>query len=132
MRYWHLDVPADVSLGCNADRAHRGGTTGSGVTVAMVDTGWQSHPWFVERGYRVDPTLLGPGTADAGVDENGHGTGESANIFATAPDVLLKPVKAALASRRAREHDGRLQRRRRTRTPTSSPTAGRRASSSAR
>jgi subtilisin family serine protease len=64
----------------------------------MVDTGWQTHPFFTSRGYRVDPTLLGPGTADAGVDENGHGTGESANIFATAPDVTLKPVKAATAS----------------------------------
>jgi hypothetical protein len=96
--YWHLDVPADVSLGCSADKAHRGGTTGSGVTVAMVDTGWQSHPFFTDRGYRVDPTVLGPGTADPTIDENGHGTGESANIFATAPDVLLKPVKTATAS----------------------------------
>ena len=34
--YWHLDVPADVSLGCNADQAHRGGITGAGVKVAMV------------------------------------------------------------------------------------------------
>jgi hypothetical protein len=42
--YFHLDVPADVALGCNADLAHRGGTTGAGVTVAMVDTGWQAHP----------------------------------------------------------------------------------------
>jgi subtilisin family serine protease len=96
--YFKLDVPADVSLGCNADKAHRAGITGKGVTVAMVDTGWQTHPWFTSRGYRVDPTLLGPGTADAGVDESGHGTGESANIFSTAPDVTLKPVKAATAA----------------------------------
>jgi Subtilase family len=96
--YWHLDVPADVSLGCNADRAHRTGITGLNVTVAMVDTGWQSHPFFVDRGYRVAATLLGPGTANPTVDENGHGTGESANIFATAPDVLLRPVKTAAAS----------------------------------
>lgn len=96
--YFKLDVPADVSLACNADKAHRAGVTGRGVVVAMVDTGWQTHPFFTERGYRVDPTLLGPGTSNAGVDENGHGTGESANIFATAPDVTLKPVKAATAS----------------------------------
>ena len=38
--YWHLDVPAGVSLGCNADRAHRGGITGKGIKVAMVDSGW--------------------------------------------------------------------------------------------
>jgi subtilisin family serine protease len=96
--YFHLDVPADVSIGCNADRAHRGGTTGMGVNVAMVDTGWQTHPWFTERGYRVNAVVLGPGTADAGVDENGHGTGESANIFCTAPDCTLTPIKAATAA----------------------------------
>jgi subtilisin family serine protease len=95
--YFHLDVPADVSLGCNADRAHRSGITGDGITVAMVDTGWASHPWFVDRGYRVDPVVLGPGTADATVDDSGHGTGESANVFSTAPDCRLQPVKAAAA-----------------------------------
>jgi subtilase family serine protease len=96
--YFHLDVPADVALGCNADKAHRGGTTGAGVRVAMVDTGWQAHPWFADRGYRVDPVVLGPGTVDAGVDENGHGTGESANVFSTSPDCTLAPVKAATSS----------------------------------
>ena len=96
--YFKLDVPADISLATNADKAHRAGVTGRGVVVAMVDTGWQTHPFFTDRGYRVDPTVLGPGTANAGVDENGHGTGESANIFATAPDVTLKPVKAATAA----------------------------------
>jgi subtilisin family serine protease len=96
--YFRLDVPADISLACNADKAHRAGITGRNVVVAMVDTGWQTHPFFTERGYRVDPTVLGPGTINAGVDENGHGTGESANIFATAPEVTLKPVKAATAS----------------------------------
>ena len=29
--YWHLRVPGDVSLGLNADRAHRGAITGRGV-----------------------------------------------------------------------------------------------------
>lgn len=98
VRYWHLDVPADVSLGCNADRAHRTGVTGTGIRVAMVDTGHSGHPFFTERGYRVDPTVLGPGTADATLDGVGHGTGESANVFATAPDVTLLPVKTANAS----------------------------------
>lgn len=56
--YWHLSVPADVSLGCNADRAHRGGTTGKGVTVAMVDSGHYKHPFFTNRGYRVSPVVL--------------------------------------------------------------------------
>jgi subtilisin family serine protease len=96
--YFRLDVPADVSLGCNADRAHRAGITGRGINVAMVDTGWQEHPFFTQRGYRADPVVLGPGAADPAIDPNGHGTGESANVFATAPDARLQPVKVALSA----------------------------------
>ena len=91
--YWHLDVPADVSVGLNADRAHRANFTGRGIKVVMVDSGWYRHPFFVNRGYRVNPTVLGPGTSDPDRDEIGHGTGESANIFAVAPDVTLTMVK---------------------------------------
>ena len=96
-RYWHLDVPADVSLGCNADIAHRDGITGRGIRVAMVDTGWFRHPFFVQRGYRAAAVVLGPGTANPANDEVGHGTGESANIFSVAPDAELLPVKALLS-----------------------------------
>src|SRR5919201_4179826 len=46
--YWHLTVPGDVSLGTNADRAHRAGLTGAGVKVVMCDTGWFRHPYFVQ------------------------------------------------------------------------------------
>src|SRR5215213_7518737 len=49
--YWHLDVPGDVSVGCNADKAHRGLTTGSGIKVVMVDSGHFTHPFFAARGY---------------------------------------------------------------------------------
>jgi len=91
--YWHLDVPAGVSLGCNADKAHRSGITGKGVRVAMVDSGWFKHPFFINRGYRAAPVVLGPGAVNPLKDESGHGTGESANIFACAPDIELLPVK---------------------------------------
>lgn len=91
--YWHLRVPGDVSLGTNADRAHRVGLTGRGVRIAMVDSGWYKHPYFVNRGYRVAPVVLGPAAANPLADESGHGTGESANIFAVAPDTELLPVK---------------------------------------
>jgi hypothetical protein len=91
--YWHLDVPAGVSLGCNADRAHRSGITGKDIKVAMVDSGWFKHPFFVNRGYRAAPVVLGPATANPLADESGHGTGESSNIFSVAPDVELLPVK---------------------------------------
>lgn len=91
--YWYLDVPGDVSLGTNADKAHRSGITGKGVKVAMVDSGHYKHPFFAKRGYRVAPVVLGPAAANPTRDESGHGTGESANIFSVAPDVQLLPVK---------------------------------------
>ena len=96
--YWHLDVPAGVSLGCNADRAHRSGITGAGIKVAMVDSGHFAHPYFAARGYRVRAVTLGPATIDPTLDANGHGTAESANIFAVAPDVELFPVKINFAN----------------------------------
>jgi Subtilase family len=91
--YWHLRVPGDVSLACNADKAHRTAITGRGIKVAMVDSGWFKHPYFVGRGYRASPVVLGPAAANPLADESGHGTGESANIFATAPDIDFLPVK---------------------------------------
>ncbi len=74
--YWHLEVPHDVSLGCNADKAHRGGITGRSVKVAMVDSGHFAHPFFAARGYRVQPVTLGPGAVNPAADESGHGTAE--------------------------------------------------------
>ncbi len=91
--YWHLNVPAGISLGCNADKAHRGGITGKGIKIAMVDSGHYKHPFFTGRGYRVAPVTLGPAASFPLKDESGHGTGESANIFAVAPDIDLLPVK---------------------------------------
>lgn len=96
--YWHLGVPAGVSLACNADKAHRGGITGRGIRVAMVDSGQFAHPFFAARGYRVSAVTLAPGTSNPAVDDNGHGTAESANIFAAAPDCELLPVKMSFAN----------------------------------
>ena len=96
--YWHLCMPGDVSLGCNADKAHRSGITGKGIKVAMVDSGWYRHPYFVGRGYRASPVVLGPSAANPNNDESGHGTGESANIFAVAPDVQFLPVKMSFVN----------------------------------
>lgn len=92
--YWHLNVPDDVAAGCNASLLHRLGITGRGVKVAMVDSGWFRHPYFTAHQYRVAPVVLGPAATEPEHDESSHGTGESANIFAIAPDCELYPVKA--------------------------------------
>ena len=91
--YRYLFVPDEVAVMLRAARTHRLGSTGGNVVVAMIDTGHYRHPFFNEHGYRVRSTLLGPGSTDPAKDNNGHGTGESANIFAAAPDARLLPVK---------------------------------------
>ncbi len=98
MGYWHLRVPGDVSLGVNADKAHREGTTGRNVKCVMTDSGWFEHPYFVQRGYRVSPVVLAPGAAAAEADEVGHGTGESANLLAVAPDIDFTMVKMSFVN----------------------------------
>ncbi len=96
--YWHLRVPGDISLGMNADKAHRKGITGKKVKVVMVDTGWYKHPFFESRGYRSKPVVLAPGATLPLDDESGHGTAESANIFSVAPDVDFTMVKSGIDS----------------------------------
>jgi len=92
---YHLRVPDDVAVRLGATRAHRDGHTGRGVTVAMVDSGHYAHPFFARHGYDVQPVQsVVPGT-DPRIDPVGHGTGESANIFALAPDVTLRPYRAS-------------------------------------
>jgi subtilisin family serine protease len=96
--YWHLDVPGGVSLALNADLAHRDGVTGRGITVVMTDSGHYAHPYFAARGYRVGPVVLGPGASKPERDTSGHGTAESANIFAVAPDVSFTMVKMSFVN----------------------------------
>ncbi|MFD1046566.1 hypothetical protein ACFQ1S_13885 [Kibdelosporangium lantanae] len=71
--YWHLEVPGDVSLGINADKAHRMQITGAGVRVVMIDSGWFRHPYFVGRGYRSAPVVLGPAALNPNDDEGFQG-----------------------------------------------------------
>jgi hypothetical protein len=96
--YWRLDVPGGVSLAANADLAHRDGVTGKGITVVMTDSGHYAHPYFTARGYRVGPVVLGPGATEPKRDESGHGTAESANVFAVAPDVNFTMVKMSFVN----------------------------------
>ncbi len=93
VNYHHLRVPGDVTMLLNADLSHRDGITGKGVRVAMVDSGFaMDHAYFQARGYQTS-TVLAPGATDVNLDGNGHGTAESANLLAMAPDVEFTGVK---------------------------------------
>jgi subtilisin family serine protease len=94
VNYFHLDVPNGVSSYINASRVHAAGTTGKDVRVVMVDSGFGHtlHPFFASNGYRsaVD---LAPNAINDKTDPNGHGTGESANVFSVAPGATFIGVK---------------------------------------
>jgi len=91
--YHHLRVPGDVALLLNAAKVHRAGYTGRGVRVIMIDSGFaHGHSYFQEMGYNSS-VILAPGASHKEQDGNGHGTGESANLLAIAPDVTFIGVK---------------------------------------
>jgi len=92
----YLSVPEGVAQGLKATLAHQQGITGKGVKVVMVDSGWYPHPFFSQRNYTVD-VVLAPSSTDLWRDDSGHGTGESANVLAIAPNVSLTMVKADVA-----------------------------------
>jgi subtilisin family serine protease len=96
--YTHLRVPGDVAMLTRASATHRRSfsgarATGASVRVAMLDTGFFVHPYFDMHGYRLNPVTAADATPPATADSNGHGTGEVANIFATAPDCTVFGVK---------------------------------------
>ena len=92
----YLNVPDDVAQGLNATPVHQQGITGKGVRVVMIDSGWYPHPFFRHRKYKVN-VVLGPGATDPERDDSGHGTGESANVFAIAPEAELTMLKFDVA-----------------------------------
>jgi subtilisin family serine protease len=92
---FHLRVPGDVGVALNAAPAHQSGHRGDGVLVAMPDSGQYRHPFFTANGFNVRRTItVVPGTSRSR-DPVGHGTGESANIFAAAPGAVLQAIRAS-------------------------------------
>ncbi|MEM9391630.1 MAG: S8 family serine peptidase [Bacteroidota bacterium] len=89
---FRLRVPVDVAQLMGASSVHKKNITGKGVKVVMPDTGFYHHPYFEEQGYNF-LSVAAPDTVDYSTDPNGHGTGECANLFATAPGINFVGVK---------------------------------------
>lgn len=89
---FRLRVPVDVAAILRASFVHQHGLTGKGVRVAMVDTGFYHHPYFQEQGYNF-LAVTSPDATNHTIDSHGHGTGECANLFATAPGINFVGVK---------------------------------------
>jgi subtilisin family serine protease len=90
---FHLRLPGDVATALAALAAHRKGFHGDGVTIVMPDSGWYRHPFFTANGYNVKKPLVAVPRTSPSKDPIGHGTGESANIFAVAPGAVLQPIR---------------------------------------
>ncbi|MCK4373117.1 MAG: S8 family serine peptidase, partial [candidate division Zixibacteria bacterium] len=88
-----------------AASVHKKGITGDGVRVVMPDTGFYHHPYFKEQGYNF-LAVTTPDVVDYASDSSGHGTGECANLLATAPGINfigLKMGSTTLAIKTATE-----------------------------
>ncbi len=92
--YFHLEMPKDVPGLLRAREVHQAGVTGKGVRVVMVDSGFAhgSHPFFAANGFSSTVDLA-PNALNDKTDPNGHGTGESTNVFAVAPGATFVGVK---------------------------------------
>ena len=92
--YYHLKVPNDIAYLLNAKKVHSAGTTGKGIRVAMIDTGFAhgSHPFFSAHKFKSTVDLA-PGAVNDLTDLMGHGTGESTNAFSVAPGATFIGVK---------------------------------------
>jgi len=59
----------------------------------MIDSGFaHSHPFFTTHSF-ASSVVLAPGAINRTRDGNGHGTGESTNIFAVAPGATFIGIK---------------------------------------
>lgn len=94
VNYFHLEMPQDVSSLLNATKVHRAGTTGKGIRVVMIDSGFahRSHPFFAANGFK-SKVVLAPGAVNGKTDPDGHGTGQSTNVFSVAPGATFIGVK---------------------------------------
>ncbi len=89
---FRLRVPVDVAQIMEASTVHRRGFTAKGVRVAMPDSGFYHHPFFQKQGYNF-LSVTAPDELDHTADSSGHGTGEAANLFATAPGANFVGIK---------------------------------------
>jgi hypothetical protein len=94
---FHLCVPGDIAQLTGASATHRlssraGKATGSGVGVALIDSGFAPHPYYQSHNYDITPVAASDATHPM-VDELGHGTSALAPLLACAPDVKAYGIK---------------------------------------
>lgn len=92
VRYPHVSLPRGLADVLRARPAHRAGFSGKGVRVAICDTGFFRHPWFLAQHSRVRVQLT-PGSSAPDADDIGHGTMVAANLLSIAPRCSVIAIK---------------------------------------
>jgi subtilisin family serine protease len=112
-RSFHLRHPVDIAIQTRAAQVHRKSikgqrATGSGIRIAMIDTGFYPHPFYAGNGYKLAADRAADVNTPATVDAMGHGTRNAVNIFSCAPDAEVIGIKKGpnpiLALNRAAAH----------------------------
>jgi serine protease AprX len=95
LSYDHIEVPEDVARDMDALKAHSRNITGTGIVIAMVDSGFMTpfHPYYAGKPYNIQPIVADPSDPSPSDDFVGHGTGIAACALAVAPGVTFIPVK---------------------------------------
>lgn len=94
----NLRVPGDIAQLTRAALVHRQEVrgrkaTGAGIGVAIIDTGFFPHPFFLDHGYDIRPIAAADATVPMS-DVVPHGTSTLAPLLACAPDVQVYAIKA--------------------------------------
>jgi subtilisin family serine protease len=94
----NLHLPGDIAQLMGAAAVHRNPlpngdrATGSGVTVAVIDSGFAEHPYYAEHGYRI-MRIAASDQVNPSQDGGKHGTVMLAGVLACAPDVQVLAMK---------------------------------------
>lgn len=92
VNYFHLSVPGGVAMLTRSAEVHNQGINGTGIRVAMIDSGLFIHEFYMNHGYKTN-VMLAPGAVGVDQDDVGHGTAHAANVFATAPGNSFVMIK---------------------------------------
>lgn len=68
-------------------------TQGEGITVAVVDTGINDHPFFEDKNILEGYSPLGTEDGTGWNDTDGHGSAVAAGVLLVAPEATILPVR---------------------------------------
>jgi hypothetical protein len=96
LAYDHMEVPDDVARDMDALKAHARGIDGAGIHLAMVDSGFMMplHPYYVGKGYNIQPLSPDPDDPSPNSDLVGHGTAIASCALAVAPGITFTFFKS--------------------------------------